>query len=465
MYRHEKKIPTILALFILAIGIGGVVLLNQTTHQLSSQAQATASPLDIHFTNISATSFTVSWFTATNVLGTAVINDNGRSVSFLEDSDSDNIARPRIAHFVTVKNLAENTSYGVKIISGETSCKFSQNCPTFTQKTGNRVGTPLTLPAARGSIATEDGKPAADVLVYITVGKNAPLSGKTDSSGLWVIPFNNLRTEDLLSTPNLKDDDIVQIIAKVAADKQTEAVIDVKSIRQNLTIPTLIIGKSYNLIDLISKKDLLANLNNSNTLGLTTQIGTPNNISAAATSKPIDILFPAADDDTTTDNQPRLRGIGIAGKQLVITVNSLPQTARINVAADGTWSWRPPLPLESGTHYLGVSGYDSNGNLINITRRFIVLKSGERVLGEATASATLTPTTKLSPSPTLVTLPSPTITLIPIASPTGNPTISVGTPSATPIVPPKTGSTNSTLILLGGGASLLLLGLKFLLFP
>lgn len=463
MYRKEKRIPTILAFFILMLGIGGVVLFNQTTRQIGSKASQNTRPEDIHFTNISDTSFAMTWFTSISATGIVIVNNKGNSLSYLEDVDSDNIARPRNSHLVTIKNLKENTSYQVRIISGEASCKITQNCPVFTQTTTNHLSTTVSLSAARGSIVTEDNKPAADAIVHLSVGKSSPLSGKTDSLGLWVIPFNNLRTGDLLSRPNLADNDIVQIIAKLTPDKKSEALTDVKSIRQNLTIPPLQIGKSYNLIDLISKKDLLASLNKNNTLGVQTQIGSPNNISSTSTSKSITILFPANDDDTTTDNQPRFRGIGPVGNQLIITVNSAPQTARINVASDATWSWRPPSPLEPGTHHLGVSGYDDKGNLLSLTRRFIVLKSGERVLGEATASATLTPTANPSPTITLIPLssPTPTITLIPLASPT----TSLSTISATPKVPPKTGSTQSTLILMGAGASLLLLGLKFLFFP
>lgn len=477
MYRKEKKIPTILAFFLLFAVIGSIVIFNPASHQIDSKANPSVRPEDIHFTNVSDNSFTISWFTSSSTFGTVIMNDAGpaspagrQSLLYLDDLDSDNVSRPRTTHFITVKNLKENSSYSVKVISGQSNCSSDENCPKFEQKTINHLTTASTLPAARGSIIAEDGKPQDNAIIYLTVGKSSFLAGKTDSSGLWVIPFNFLRTGDLLSRPNLADNDLVQIIAKISPDKKAEAVIDVKSIRQNLIIPPLQIGKSYNLIDLISKKDLLASLTSSNTLGVQTQTGNLNNISSTSTSKSIDILFPAFDDDTTTDNQPRFRGIGIAGKQLVLIVNSTsPQTARVTVGTDSTWSWRPSLPLEPGIHHLGLSGYDKDGSYISLTRRFIVLKSGEQVLGEATSSATLTPTTQPSPIITLIPVPSPTstITLIPIASPTSiiSPSIPIVSPSATPIIPPKTGSTNITLLILGGGASLLLAGLKFLLFP
>lgn len=464
MHHKEKKIPTILALFILVTGITGTVFLNQTTRQNDSIASLSQRPDDVHFSNVSYDAFTATWFTANPTTGSIIIQDNGRKISVFEDMDSDNILRPRTTHLVTVKNLKENSSYKVKIVSGDPSCKLSENCPEFVQNTANRIINNLNLPAARGSVILPDGKPAIDAMVYLSVGKSSLLSGKTDSLGLWVIPFGNLRTSDLLSRPNLADNDIVQITAKINPDKKAEAVTDIKSVRQNLTIPPLEIGKSYNFIDLISKKDMLANLNKTtDILGTQTQSKTPANVSSLSTAKSIEILFPRYDDDTTTDNQPRFRGMAPAKSQLILIVNSSPQTAKVLTDPDGTWNWRPPSPLDPGVHHLGVSGFDENKNMINLSRRFIVLKSGEQVLGEATASATLTPTLSLIPSPTITLIPikspTPSVTLIPVNNPSAIPI------STTPIVPPKTGSTQSTILFMGAGASLLLLGLKFFLLP
>lgn len=462
MYRKEKKIPTLLAFIILFIGIIGVVFINQTTHNSDSKASISTKPTDIHFSNITSDSFTATWFTFSATIGSLIINDNGRKTSYFEDLDNDNIPRPRTTHLVTVKNLKENSTYKISIVSGEDGCKLPENCISFEQNTTNVLLNNITLPAARGTVVLPDGKPATDAIVYLSIGKSSLLSGKTDSSGLWVIPFGNLRTSDLLTRPNLADNDIVQIIAKISTDKKAEALTDIKSIRQNLTIPALEIGKSYNFIDLISKKDMLASLNKTNDiLGTQVQSKQSSNISSSTTSKSIDILFPRYDDDTTTDNQPRFRGVAPAKSQLIVIVNSSPQTAKLITSTDGTWNWRPPSALDPGIHHFGISGYDENKNLINLTRRFIVLKSGEQVLGEATASATITPTTKVSPTITLIPLSSPTPvnTLIPIASPTTK----ASSASATPIIPPKTGSVQSTIILILISVFLSIFGLRFLI--
>lgn len=469
MYRKEKRIPSILALFILFFAIGGIVYFDRSLHLFTSSAKGEPVPEEIHFTNVTDSSFTVSWVTATPAIGSVIVSEQSHSTILLDDLDVDNMSRPRTTHYITVKNLKENTSYSVKIISGDHRCLRKNLCPTFTQKTGVKVHQTTSLPPVHGTILTYADKPAVGAIIYLTAGKSLPLSTRTDSLGLWVISFNNLRPQDLtsLSKVDIGDNDFVQMTAQSGAGQTSTAIIDVKSIRQNLTIPPTQIGNSYNFIELASKKDLLASLNNQNTLGAQTQnYPTPHLSNKNISIKPntFDILFPQKEGETTTDNRPRLRGVGPAGKKLLITINSSVQTAQVIIGSDGTWSWRPRA-LAPGTHYISIQGYDEKGKLITMKRKFIVLKSGEQVLGEeATPSATLTPTTAKSPTPTMSTVSTPTPTSPP--SPTLvftiTPTRYISPTETPPIIPPRAGITNSTFIILGGSASLLLLAAKLL---
>lgn len=245
-------------------------------------------------------------------------------------------------------------------------------------------------------------------------------------------------------------------------NQETTAVVDVKSIRQNPTLPVMIMGNSYNLINLISKKDILANLSNQNlkTLGIQAQ-PTKKPMISLPTRQKIDILFPAFDSDTTWDSRPRFRGIGIKGQELLITINSTPQVGKVQIGADGSWSWRPPQALSPGIHHLSIQGYDENGNLITVNRKFIVFKSGQQVLGEATPSASLTPAA--SPSATITPSPrppSPTAILTSTPAP-----LATSIPTSPPSPPPRSGNQSATFILLGSAVGLFLLGTKFLLFP
>jgi hypothetical protein len=479
MHYKEKRIPTLLALLIIFFGITGIISLDQSSLNFSSTASPQEIPKDIHFSNISEKSITISWLSDKPVLGSvSIAGSNFQSKTLFDDLDNDNVARPRIIHYVSVNNLNEDTLYKIKIINGTTQCGLSNKCPELSQKTTTRLPSFLSIPPAKGQIIAKDNQPAVNAIVYLTVGNSSLLSTRTDSYGLWVIPFTNLRSADLSKRIDLSDNDIVQITAKTSENQITSGVIDIKSIRQNLNIPIMQIGNSYNFINLISKKDIFAaNLPYQRILGIQTNktIQPTLTISENANgNKDIDILYPTKEQNTAIDNRPKIRGIGPKGTTLTITVKSTPQTAKIVISNDGTWSYRPPKPLSPGIHEIILTGVDQTGKSITLKREFIVLKSGESVLGEATSSATITPGFTTTPSITPVTSQptitpaltiSPTIQIITptlILSPTNLPATPIPSPTS---IPPRTGSFEPVMLLFGISCILLILGVKMVFLP
>lgn len=466
MHQKEKRIPTIFALLIIFIGIGFTVFLDRLEQSNITSAKAYSVAEDIRFSNISDSAFNISWFTSSPSIGTVeILNDKGK-MTYIDDLDNDNIPRPRTNHYITVKNLAENTVYTVKILPPSGRCdKNEKICPVLTQKTGNKLPNFSSLSPVRGSLISASNQGVSGAIVYITVSKSALLSSRTDSSGLWVIPLTNLRSLDLLSRIDISDNDIVQITAIIESGQMSTAVVDIRSVRGGMAIPPLQIGNNHNFINLLTQTGLTADSGNQKILG--TQIDNANKIKdISKTNLKYDIQFPLYDNDTTTDNQPRFRGTGIKNAPILITINSTPITGRIVVESDGTWSFRPPVSLPPGNHTVSIQAYDEKGGLITIIRKFIVLKSGERVLGEATNSATLTP---YVPSPTNIPAPSITIspTLNPYPSVTSTPVQTIIPTNIFPsptLRPPATGSTETTLALIAGGGILMLAGI-FLLLP
>lgn len=467
MYRKQRRIPTILALFIIFAGLGTALYLDRNPQTLSSLARSESIPEDIHISNVTDSSFTVSFITSNPTTGGIQVVSTGQKLTILDDLDSDNVVRPRKTHLMTAKNLSEQTSYSIKIVTGDRSCKQERFCPTLTQVTAPKLANPLTIPPLRGSVFTDNKKPANTALVYGQVGKNALLSTRADSQGLWAIPLTNLHTNDLSAHAIVSDEDLIQITVKLSPNEIATAVVDIKSVRQNFPVPEMIIGNSYNYVNLSSKRNLYAKNVNQSVLGTSQEIST-----SAPTTTPnkiysTNILFPKQDFDTTPDSRPRIRGTGIAGTQILITVNSIAQTGKITVGRDGTWNWRPPKELPPGIHHLSISTYDERKNLVTQTRSFIVLKSGEQVLGESTPSASLTPTD--TPAPSFTPIPTALTTLTPMPpSPTASPTSipsPTNLPPATEAPPPRSGSIQPALYILGGGASLLLIGAALLLLP
>lgn len=449
MYRKEVRIPTLFGITLVILMIFTLTVFGRITNVFQSSAKSIPSPSEVHFTNISDTTFTVSWLTNEQIPGYVKVADKSSDITYLDDLDSDNISRPRRTHQVTIKNLKENTSYKVTILSGKSACKKS--CPSYLQSTAVKLPVYINnLPPIQGTILTADKKAAFSALVYLQVGKSAPLSARVDSQGLWVIPFNNVRTQDLKSNYPLSDSDIVQITAASSSTDKTTAIIDLYSVKQNRGIAPMQMGNTYNFIGYSPNKNLAVRQENKNIMGV---------------SQDISILFPKVDNDTSTDRRPRLRGTGIPGTTLLITVNSTPQTGRVTVGSDGTWYFRPLRELAPGQHQISVSYKDANGNLNTTSRFFIVFKSGEQVLGESTPSATLTPT--ITFAPTITTVPvilTPSATPIPSSTPTPTTVLPTATIiSEVQVEPPRTGTAALTYFIIGGGLALLITGARLLI--
>lgn len=450
MYRKTKKIPTIFAIFLLLSIITTVFAIDKQFINNYTKASGSGKPQNVHFSNISDNSFTLSWLTEESTIGSIDFVADKFKISLLDDLDSDNITRPRNTHSVTIKNLEPDTNYNVTIRGG-LKCNNTENCPSFTQKTGMKIPSTLSIPPIKGSLSDEYGKPANTALIYVLAGKSALVSTRVDSAGLWVIPLSNLRTQDLLSRIPLSDDDLIQITARFGLNRTSTSIIDIKTIRQNLSVPPMQIGNTYNFINMISKSGSLTLSQEKTVLG---------DQDYKHDNKGLSIFFPKEENDTTIDSRPRLRGSGIPGKEINITVNSETQTTKVVVSADGSWNFRPDRNLPPGIHTITIDGLDSSGNKVVISRKFIVLKSGESVLGDATASATLTPTI----APTLLPQPSPT-TPQPTIQPSFTPAPTLIPTSFISPTPPRTGNFKSTFFLLSGAFLLLITGAKLLLFP
>ncbi|OGG02277.1 hypothetical protein A2W14_00935 [Candidatus Gottesmanbacteria bacterium RBG_16_37_8] len=472
MYRKERKIPTIIALFLILAGIGGAFYLEDNFQGITSKATGIPKPSEVHLTNISDNTISVSYLTDTVQIGFVQVTGRNRNSFILDDLDIDGKTKSRITHLFTLKDLEPNSEYKIKITSAQKSCS-QKICPEFIQKTGAKLTKSLELPPVSGQIVDNKNQPIDGAIVYLLIGKAAPISGRSDRLGMYVIPLNNLRSQDLLSRPDLSDEATIQLTVKSAPSQYASVITNLGLIKANPKLPVIEIGKTYNFLATLES----GNLAKPQVLGNRTVMILSPKPTQVTPNSGIDILFPEVDLDTTIDKNPKLRGIGNPGEKIKITVESEKETVTVTVASDGTWDFRPKIPLSAGTHKITITGKDKNGKTVTITRQFIVLKSGEQVLGEATPSGTLTPTqppvsttpggaisiTPTGPTATISATISPTITLTPTATLTPTETLTPTPGEEVTPTPPRSGMTGLTFFVVGGAVSLILLGMKFLL--
>lgn len=389
---HQRKIPTIVGLLL----VGVLIMLfrfafNEVSPLLTKASEGTF-PKDVTVTNVSDTTFTVSWVTTQPSTGVIRLDGISKSTLYYDDritasSSQSPPTQQYITHMVTIRTLKPETSYEFRILSNGKSYqngKVPYDVRTAPQLTG--LGT--TIEPSYGQITNPSGEPAEGVLVYLTLSGGQTLSTLTKQAGTWVIPLNRARTSDLTAyaSPNERIDETILVRGPGG---EAHAMTD--TLNDN-PVPVITIGKTYDFRKIQAengKKQSLAQEPPS-VLGTTTQ-STPTTV---AITRP-------ADGAAIPSNLPLIQGIGIPGSQILIVVGiTNPVSDTFLVSEDGIWRFTPPKPLSEGKQSVTITTTDAKGRPMALTHVFEVLKSGTQVLGEATPSGTITPEPTLPEEPT-----------------------------------------------------------------
>src|SRR5581483_4739311 len=136
----NKKIPTVLGLFLLIIGVAITSYLAKSGAIFQERANPSQNPNDVRITNISDTSFTVSYTTDDKALGSVSYGtDPKMGNTALDDRDQQKgVPTAYNTHFITLKGLQPETAYYFSIISGELT--LLNNGVPFQVSTGKSFG-------------------------------------------------------------------------------------------------------------------------------------------------------------------------------------------------------------------------------------------------------------------------------------------------------------------------------------
>ena len=449
--KKALRLPTILGLlFVLGAIAGGVILIKQGP-SLFIKASPTLTPNQLKITNVSDTSFTVSWLTEQSTSG-FIKYGTDNNLSFTAADDRDQLSGKTgefISHHITVKSLKPLTNYFFKV--GSDGKIFDNNGQPYQLTTATvSKGSPPANDVAYGTVVDQNSNPVEGAIIYLSLANANPASTLTKSSGSWVIPLNLVRSADLSSWASYDKEASIEEIFVQAASLGTATV--VATTKNDSPMPKIILGQNFDFRKVAEEK-ITAQPSITPTPEATEaskftveQLATP---SASTSSAQVKILNPEQDEKLNSQ-KPEFLGTGPVGETLTITVQS-PATysGTVKVDSKGNWQWTPPASLEPGEHTITVSYKDKNGLLQKIARTFIVLASGESNLPAMTA----TPSGIATPSPIPTTKiasgsPTPTST---ISGRTSMPSTDGGIPSSGYLTP--------TFIVFIMGFSLIFLGL------
>ncbi len=206
MFSNQKGFLNILISFFLIAGIAiGVYLIGQKTG-LFSKAASSDLPEKVIISNLTDTSFTVSWLTPNAASDEFIAY--GVSEPLKQSAGDDRGGLSRYTHHITLNRLSPNTEYLLRI-SGD-----PQN-PIFRQKTAETLAEdpPVLFDTFNGSAVTPDGKKSEDAIIYLTVEGGQVLSTTTGKDGAWSLPLTTAGTEDLSSYQKLDSTTPIELLA------------------------------------------------------------------------------------------------------------------------------------------------------------------------------------------------------------------------------------------------------------
>ncbi len=438
----QSKIPTLLGLFLLLLGIGTSVYLVQSQSQTSTNAAVDRTPQQVRITNVSDKSFTVSWVTERATTGYLAW---GKSASLGQATDADS---PSVLHHITIDNLTPQTSYYFKVGSDKTL--FSDRGKVYSTKTAKALTNTPDNDVIFGTILTTSGSPA-DAIVYLGAAGVSPVSTKTNKEGKWSISLSTARNANLTSFATYTKDTQLDIVVVGGIGQSATAKILAGAAKP---VPAIRIGEFKDFTNLKSLNDGSPPTAQLNIPNQTSDQTTFDLSSYNQTSQKLITLTSPKDQDVLSTNLPEFSGTGTPGLTFTITVQSDIITDTITVTKNGTWKWKIPSKLDPGSHTVKITWQDSANQTRTINRSFTISSPSPNPTPAGAALITSpipTPIASISPSPKPSVSPSPT------PKPSPSPATSSGTLSSLP----QSGNLTITLGIFIMGLLLIFLGLLF----
>lgn len=377
MKKRELTIPTILGILFLIVGMGAGIWFLREPIKSAVFAYSEEIPNQVQITNVSDTSFVVSWLTDKAAAGFIQYGQSTNpNLVIADDRDQERgTADKYFTHFVSVRGLKPSTRYYFRIGADKS---------LYDTTTGLSLGSPPAADIAYGQILTGNGEPADGAIVYLTLAGAVPQASLVKSSGSWVIPLSTARSVDLTSFVAY-DPKSSQVQIRVQAGPLGQASV-ITTTDQDSPVAAISLGQNLNL--------------------LASQPQPPEAHTSSRFSTSSLIIISPKTGEQVNSAQPEIIGRGPANSEVTITVNSPTSiTNTIQTDSNGEFSYSVPKKLPPGEHTITISTL-INGVAKQVQRKFIVLAAGESQIPAftATPSATLRP----SPSPTIkprITMP------------------------------------------------------------
>lgn len=415
----NKPLPKFSGIFVLLFSLGVIFWLSRNVVLFKTKAALGDTPKELQISNITNESFSVSYTTDEAITGSLSYGKDAALTEIALDDKDKGAPSPHKIHHITLKNLTPGTKYFFSIASGGSIFKNDAVPYDVTtaraESSDQSSGTPI-----NGTVVLEDGTVPSEGMVYVSMKDSQLFSTPLLPDGTYSMDLKTVLKKDLsgpvIITPGttltmkLVDPNSVSTVTFFASNANP--------------MPQIILSKNYDfalgsgLASAVTTSSESAQI--TGFPGLPATESTPSN-PAISTPKSAEKL---------KDQQPLFEGKAPPNAEVEITINSAQEiTATVTTDANGTWEFRPDVPLEPGEHTITIKALNAQGILQTITRSFTVFAQGSQF-----TEPSVSPTQKPTATPTAVPTATPTPTQAPTTTPSPTPTTTLPTPTATPIV-------------------------------
>jgi hypothetical protein len=357
-----KKIPTIIGLIVLVIGLGTGIILINGRQIFGLNAKEESSPKNVRISNINESSFCISWTTIADTKGFVKWGEKERALNQTALDRIDPNTKTK-NHYIIINNLNISKNYYF-IINSDGFDYNNNNLPWQTQ-TGNKLSLPDSSNIIYGSVLTSSGQPEKKAIVYVSAGGGSLLSTISEEDGSWVIPLSSIRSKELNFYVQIDETKtVVEILIQSGIQIAAATIYPVAA----KPVPPITLGRTYDFKNL-TREDV------GNTPNANIELSENGSLKITPTATPeesVTINNPR-EGEIISSFSPEFSGEAPPGKSVTITVESEnPITGVIQTDTSGNWNWKPQQNLEPGTHSITLTWEGENGIQKSIKREFTV---------------------------------------------------------------------------------------------
>lgn len=191
----NRKNISLASLFLILLGGIITITLVKIGNPFQIKAGPDQDPKNVKITNVSDSSFSVSYLTTAKVIGTVNYGTSENNLDSLALDQRDQISQKvgkYTSHLISINNLEPNKEYYFSITSGDK--KYLNGNKSYKAKTGPIISKNPSLQApVSGRVTLPNGSFPNEGLVFLKTNSSQNISALIKEDGTYLIPLNTIR--------------------------------------------------------------------------------------------------------------------------------------------------------------------------------------------------------------------------------------------------------------------------------